>query len=581
MGDTNSKDTLNQIFNNRYEIRQKLGTGGMARVYLGYDTNLGREVAIKVLHEHLAEDPMFKERFEREARFVATLNHPNIVQVYDYATGQRAGETVCYMVMSLLEGKTLKDILEEANTTETRLSHERVLAIMTDLCNALHYAHDKGMVHRDVKPANIIINSDGRTILTDFGIARMTQGAQFTQEGMTVGTPAYMSPEQATGSAVDNRSDIYALGIILYEMLVGHPPFHDDGTLSVLLKHMTEPVPSLLTYDFIDNDQLDAVMMKALAKQQDSRYQTALEFLDDLKRAFAGEETVAEKFMTAPTLPLEALSPIKQNSVVDKTQTSSSKGIWMFLALGLGLILVVVVLGMMSRNAPPSTPISEPTPEFFITNFTDDPFASRIPQDNSAGLTRQITPEGYQIINNRTRQAIATLFDTTTPYGDFIIQLTGQLNEGSASASGYGIIFRYIDEDNYNVFAVDGLGRYSIWVRYDGEWEELRDADEEWTLDEAILPIGQMNILEIEVYEDTFTAYVNGKEIIEVEDDSLDDGGIGIYVASTSESNTNVIIASYRVMESSSSMTDSMTGVDAMTGADSMTGEEETATPEQ
>ncbi|HRF96083.1 MAG TPA: DUF1080 domain-containing protein, partial [Aggregatilineales bacterium] len=286
-------------------------------------------------------------------------------------------------------------------------------------------------------------------------------------------------------------------------------------------------------------------------------------------------------FMTAPTLPLEALSPIKQNSGVDKTQTPSSRGIWMFLALGLGLILVVVVLGMMSRNAPPSAPISEPTPEFFITNFTDDPFASRIPQDNSAGLTRQITANGYQIINNRTRQAIATLFDTTTPYGDFIIQLTGQLNEGSASASGYGIIFRYYDEDNYNVFAVDGLGRYSIWVRYDGEWEELRDEDEDWTPDDAILPIGQMNTLEIEVSEDTFTGYVNGKEIIEVEDDSLDDGGIGIYVASTSESNTNVIIASYRVMESSSSMTDSMTGVDAMTGADSMTGEEETATPEQ
>ena len=570
-----SKDTLNQIFNNRYEIRQKLGTGGMARVYLGYDTNLGREVAIKILHEHLAEDPMFKERFEREARFVATLNHPNIVQVYDYATGQRGGETACYMVMSLVQGKPLKDILEIATQTEALLPHERVLSIMTDLCNALGYAHDKGMIHRDVKPANVIIMDDGKAILTDFGIARMAQGTQFTQEGTTVGTPAYMSPEQATGSQVDSRSDIYALGIMLYEMLIGHPPFHDDGTLSVLLKHMTEPVPLLSDYDFIDNPYLDAVILKALSKQPESRYQTALELLDDLKRAFNRQEPLAEKVMNQSTISLKTID--HQISIADKKSASSSKGVMMALGLGLALILVIVVLGLLSRNNNPPTPI---TPDYFVTTFSsDDEFANLLPQDNSAGLTRQITTDGYQITNNRTRQAIASIFSTDTTYENFIIQMAGQLNPNSAPASGYGIIFRYQNEDNYNVFAIDGLGRFSIWVREDGEWVELRQTGEDWTFNENIMLIGQPNNLEIEVSENTLTGYINGNQVVILQDDSLDEGKIGIYVASTSDSNTNVTVMSYGIMEASSSMTDSMTGVEAMTGADSMTGEE-TATPE-
>ncbi|MCU0480863.1 MAG: protein kinase [Anaerolineae bacterium] len=576
MGD--SKDTLNQIFNNRYEIRQKLGTGGMARVYLGYDTNLGREVAIKVLHEHLAEDTMFKERFEREARFVATLNHPNIVQVYDYATGQRAGENICYMVMSLVQGKSLKEILENATAKESFLPHSQVLTIMTDLCGALQYAHDKGMVHRDIKPANVIITDDGKTILTDFGIARMTQGTQFTQEGMTVGTPSYMSPEQATGAQVDSRSDIYALGIMLYEMLVGHPPFHDDGTLSVLLKHMTEPVPSISHYDFIDNPHLDAVIMKALAKQPETRYQTANDLLDDLKRAFNGQETSAEKFMNSATVQLQAIAPEPDKS--SKKPATPSRGIWMAMSLGLGIILAIVVLGMMSRNNPAPTNTPAPTPEYFITTFSgDDPFTTRLPQDNSAGLIRQITPQGYQITNNRTRQAVATVFNTSIPYDNFIIRLSGQLNPDSAPASGYGIVFRYVDENNYNVFAVDGLGRYSIWVRQNGEWIELRATGENWTPDEAIMPIGQPNNLEIEVFENNLVGYVNGMQVVMVTDDSISAGGIGIYVASTSESQTDVTVMSYGVMEASSSMTDSMTGVESMTGGNSMT-DEETATPE-
>lgn len=259
----------------------------------------------------------------------------------------------------------------------------------------------------------------------------------------------------------------------------------------------------------------------------------------------------------------------------------------MAMALGLGIILAIVALGMLARSnnpAPANTPA--PTPDYFVTTFSgDDPFTTRLPQDNSAGLIRQITTEGYQITNNRTRQAIASVFDTSIPYDNFIIRLSGQLNADSAPASGYGIVFRYLDENNYNVFAVDGLGRFSIWVRQNGEWLELRATDENWTPNEAILPIGQPNNLEIEVFENTLTGYVNGRQVAMVIDETISAGGIGIYVASTSESQTDVTIMAYGVMEATSSMTDSMTGVDAMTGVESMTGgnsmtDEETATPE-
>src|SRR5215216_1003826 len=152
----------------RYELRERLGTGGMARVYKAWDTNLQRNVAIKILHEHLADDPLFKQRFEREARFIASFNHPNIVQVYDYAVIEREGVPICYMVMSFIPGKTLRDALEDVERRGARLPRDHVHEIVNDLTSALGYAHSRGMVHRDVKPGNIILNEHNRAILTDF-----------------------------------------------------------------------------------------------------------------------------------------------------------------------------------------------------------------------------------------------------------------------------------------------------------------------------------------------------------------------------------------------------------------------------
>ena len=186
----------------RYKIQQRLGSGGMATVYKAEDLNLQRPVAIKILHEHLSYESTFQERFEREARFIAGFNHPGIVQVYDFAVVESGTHKLFYMVMPFISGHTLTDLLEHCRDENKPVPHKRVRQIMLELADALGYAHDRGMIHRDVKPGNILFDENNRTILTDFGIARLAQQSGLTQDGLIVGTPAYMSPEQATAQEV-------------------------------------------------------------------------------------------------------------------------------------------------------------------------------------------------------------------------------------------------------------------------------------------------------------------------------------------------------------------------------------------
>jgi serine/threonine protein kinase len=268
----------------RYELKERIGTGGMARVYKAWDTSLERLVAIKILHEHLADDPTFKERFEREAKFIASFNHPNIVQVYDFNVIYRDGLPVCYMVMSYIPGKTLRDVLEETNMEGKRLPLPRVRELVDDLAQALGYAHMRGMVHRDVKPGNILLNERGSAILTDFGIARIVQSNRLTADGVSTGTPIYMSPEQASGQGGDMRSDLYSLGIIVYELLASRPPFVDDTSLAVMLKHLNTTPP--LVSEFVKTHQFDAFLTKALAKKPEDRFQTAEEFAQAFRTTF-------------------------------------------------------------------------------------------------------------------------------------------------------------------------------------------------------------------------------------------------------------------------------------------------------
>ncbi len=306
----------------------------MAEVYRARDELLGREVAVKVLNDRLSGDRTFVERFRREAQSAANLNHPNVVSLYDFG----ADGNTYYIVMEYIDGKALGDIIKQ----DGPLMPERAAEIGIDVARALERAHGAGLVHRDIKPSNIMMNSSGQTKVTDFGIARALSGQgdqTMTQTGMVIGTAAYLSPEQAQGNPVDQRSDVYSLGCVLYEMLGGRPPFSGDTPLSVAYKHVREnpQPPSTMNPDV--PAALDAVVMKALAKNPDNRYGSAAELREDLERYLAGQRVHAT--------PLLAAEPTR-TQVMDRTETQpyepppkNRRWVWVLLAL---LLLALAAL---------------------------------------------------------------------------------------------------------------------------------------------------------------------------------------------------------------------------------------------
>ncbi|MGZ4143638.1 MAG: Stk1 family PASTA domain-containing Ser/Thr kinase [Actinomycetota bacterium] len=293
------------VLSNRYELSDQLGAGGMAEVYLGRDRVLGRTIAVKTLLAQYGGDPHFIERFRLEAQHAAALNHPNIVSVYD--TGSDDGTH--YIVMEYVEGKTLRDVIRE----EGPLLPERVAEIGADVCAGLAFAHAHGIVHRDIKPANIMITSGGAVKVTDFGIARAVSGDTVTQTAMVLGTAQYFSPEQAQSAPVDARSDIYSLGVVLYEMLTRQVPFTGSSPVAIAYKHVKEaPVlPSRLNPDVPAS--LEAIVMKAMAKNPDNRYQTAQEMREDLLRALHGRPVQATPVLSDQT---GMISPLSDETVV-------------------------------------------------------------------------------------------------------------------------------------------------------------------------------------------------------------------------------------------------------------------------
>ncbi|MEU7035516.1 protein kinase [Streptomyces sp. NPDC046237] len=259
----------------RYRLTHRLGRGGMAEVFAAEDVRLGRTVAVKLLRSDLAEDPVSKARFTREAQSVAGLNHHAIVAVYDSGEDVVGSQSVPYIVMELVEGRTIRDLLISAEAP----GPEQALIIVSGVLEALAYSHQHGIVHRDIKPANVIITDTGAVKVMDFGIARALHGAQstMTQTGMVMGTPQYLSPEQALGKAVDHRSDLYATGCLLYELLALRPPFTGETPLSVVYQHVQDiPVPpSDVAQDA--PPELDGLVMRSLAKEPDDRFQSAEE----------------------------------------------------------------------------------------------------------------------------------------------------------------------------------------------------------------------------------------------------------------------------------------------------------------
>ncbi|MEO8396874.1 MAG: protein kinase, partial [Chloroflexota bacterium] len=557
----------------RYELKERIGTGGMARVYKAWDTSLERLVAIKILHEHLADDPTFKERFEREAKFIAGFNHPNIVQVYDFNVIYRDGLPICYMVMSYIPGQTLRDVLEEANMQGKRLPLTRVQELVDDLSKALGYAHMRGMVHRDVKPGNILLNEHGKAILTDFGIARMVQSNRLTADGVSTGTPIYMSPEQANGQGGDIRSDLYSLGIIVYELLASRPPFVDDTSLAVMLKHLNTTPP--LVSEFIKTRQFDAFLAKALAKKPEDRFQTSEEFALAFRATFDVPDfektTMVPGIPSIPTPRTTTLATSVFQTISQRAKENPRISAAIVIA-SLGAVALVILLlfnsnAVRNAQAPEATLVATTVasvPSMTDVQYFDSTFdagdANNLywPTLSTTFLTSSFVDGRYQLRNTQPQTAETGIFQTTTSYTNFAIKMVARLEPNSKDASGYGIVFRYQDEDNYNVFAVDGEGRYSIWVRVEGQWQELRGLDDEnWTPDDAIHKIGEDNELIITVVVGRFTGFVNGKQVFQLSDGTLKGAKIGIYLATanTDEGEATVSIDSYAINRSVAAMT--------------------------
>jgi serine/threonine protein kinase len=276
-----SADSLEGRNLGKYRVLEPLGRGGMARVYRAYHPQLDRYVAIKVLRSDLVEEEEFLVRFQREARAVAALRHPNIVQAFDFDT---QGD-IYYMVMELLEGDTLRTRLNDYRARGERMPLGEGVRVLRDTLAGLAYAHCESMVHRDVKPANILLTSRGQAVLTDFGIAQIIGGTRYTVHGALMGTLAYMSPEQGLEGQCDARSDLYSLGIVFYEMLTGNPPFDAETPLAILMKHVNDPLPPPRKDEPAIPKPFERVVLKVLSKRPQYRYQSAEEMADALHKA--------------------------------------------------------------------------------------------------------------------------------------------------------------------------------------------------------------------------------------------------------------------------------------------------------
>ena len=367
----------------RYEVGELLGRGGMAEVRKGTDVRLGRTVAIKRLRTDLASDATFQARFRREAQSAASLNHPAIVSVYD--TGEEMstdGSNVAqpYIVMEYVAGRTLRDIIREGR----KILPERALEITSGVLAALDYSHRAGIIHRDIKPGNVMLTPAGDVKVMDFGIARAVSDASstMTQTAAVVGTAQYLSPEQARGENVDSRSDVYSTGCLLYELLTGRPPFVGDSPVSVAYQHVREQAPPPSSLDEELTPEIDAIVMKSLAKNVGDRYPSAAAMKADIDRYLAG------KPVQAPAVAAAAdgrhRPPSSRTMPEDEEPGKKRRGpIILLLLLLIALIVAALVFGPQLFSSPPDQQ-SVPT----ITGLTREQAETRDHQQRARGRRR-------------------------------------------------------------------------------------------------------------------------------------------------------------------------------------------------
>lgn len=411
------------LIGGRYELAELLGRGGMAEVRKGTDTRLGRVVAVKRLRTDLASDASFQARFRREAQSAASLNHPAIVAVYD--TGEEpaadgSGVSQPYIVMEYVAGRTLRDILREGR----KILPERALEISSGVLSALDYSHRAGIIHRDIKPGNVMLTPSGDVKVMDFGIARAISDASstMTQTAAVVGTAQYLSPEQARGETVDSRSDVYSAGCLLYELLTGRPPFVGDSPVAVAYQHVREPAAPPSDHDTDLPPEVDAIVMKALAKRVEDRYQSAAAMRTDIERYLAGMPVQAPIPPPVPETPMDYTGQTATVAAYQPEEEDSGNRAGLWIALGLLFVVLIAAAYFLLPKLFESAPEQVPVPN--VVDKTENQ-ARRLIGD--AGLVvgdierrnDEDVPEGRIIEQAPTAD---TYVDPDTPVG-FVISL--------------------------------------------------------------------------------------------------------------------------------------------------------------
>ena len=330
--------TVGQLIADRYELKQVVGTGGMSSVYCAHDTLLERDVALKILHEHFSEDGDYVERFRREARAAARLSHPGIVTVID--RGEEDGRQ--FIVFEFVDGETLKELVDRGGPMPVR----RALELGLEIGRALAFAHQQGLVHRDVKPQNVLLNGDGRAQVTDFGIARSLDAVGHTETGTVLGTSHYIAPEQARGERVDAQTDVYSFGVVLYELLAGEVPYAGDNFLTVAMKHVNEPVPSLLERRTDCPLRLAALVERCMAKEPADRPASMDEVVAELQACLAELDGRPDGDATMIVRPPAAKKPRRPRG--ERSASRRTPILWAL--VGLALLAAVVAGVLLTRD---------------------------------------------------------------------------------------------------------------------------------------------------------------------------------------------------------------------------------------
>jgi serine/threonine protein kinase len=537
----------------KYEILEEIGRGGFATVYKARDTTLDRIVALKVLAAHLLSDPTFVKRFRAEFETVSNLHYPNIVSVYEY--GEVQGQP--YIAMEYVAGRTLKQIIEERDAP---LLLDEAYHIVRQVASALTHALRQGVVHRDLKPSNIMVDAEGHAKLTDFGIAKIAGRAFQTTTGRIFGSPEYMSPEQARSEELDHRSDVYSLGIVLYEMVTGKTPFTGDTPVPVMVSHSERepPPPSQLNPSL--PEPVEAVILKALAKSREDRFQSTAELAHYLERAFEGK-------------PLITKSPppaAKKPALLKRGYIRAVAGIGLLIGLAIVVVLIWGPGGLwqsaLSIEAPPSmtataTATASPTPTDTLTpsttpteigtpTITPSPLPTTTPwglllhddfssynywvrgEDESEYNKRYVKDGEYYILVG-TEDTGSYDVAATANYSDFELEVDARLLN-TPTRYDYGVIFRARDGDNYYAFVVhsDTSGRFRQKVN--GVWQHT-SAQTGYLPTSLQQSVGESRHIKLVCQGSQCEAFVNGYRVSQGSTLESRDGQVGIIVGTFEE----------------------------------------------